>query len=817
MIRKLLIWSIGGVLVLLLVASTTVYFFLRASLPLDSGELTVTGVGAEVSIVRDERGIPTIAGESLEDVAFGLGFVHAQERFFQMDLIRRQTAGELAALVGPRGLPSDRVQRPKRYRAVAERALAELPARHRLLLERYADGVNTGIGKLRSRHPEYWLLNVPPEPWLPEDALLVQLQHFDLLNAGLREEALANTMRAYLPEALVEFLLARQSRFDVLVLSPTTSDYQPMPIPEPDVIDLRSAPIAAINHDLAVLTNEPMAASNAWAVGADRSIHGHAILASDPHLPLSLPNYFFQVHLVWPGGQAVGASVPGSWWIGFGATDQLAWGFTNGRGDLVDYVVVEIDPDRPERYLGPDGWEAFDIIEEEIAVRGQPANIIRIQSTRWGPVVSTDHLERPLAMRSRIHEPGGLNVAPFDFFHAPDVETAVELVRDWHGPSWGTLLADSSGQVGFVLSGQFPLREGFDGRWSVSWADGQVGWRGLLDEELRPVRIDPPEGAVFHANNRPVTAAWAHQIGSRWSSTRAHRVAELLSGQATFDEHSMLAMQLDTQVALHEIYRELVLELVDANEIRPHLRLAREQAHGWNGRADADQVGFRILEAYQLAIMEALLRPVLVPVLEADPGFRLNWGLVIEPILRIVEERPEHWLPPGHEEWSSFLRTTLEQTVTELDRDTATPPAEATWGEVNRMGLRHPIAGRLPVIGDWFNIDPQPMPGHTHAVRAQSLNYGAALRLVASPGRLDEGLFHMPGGQSGHFLSPHYRSAHPDWVNGRAQSLLPGSRAHELRLIPADDKKSRRTRDTHNSRTDLEQPRLAGYQDPFES
>jgi penicillin G amidase len=784
MIRKLVIWSTGSVLVLVVVAATVAFFGLRASLPRDSGELTVTGIAAEVSITRDARGIATIAGDSLDDVAFGLGFVHAQERFFQMDLVRRVTSGELAALIGPGGLSNDQRLRPRGYREIARRTLDELPVHQQGLLDSYTAGVNAGLDGLGTRPPEYWLLNTHPEPWRVEDCLLPPLQFFDLLSTGRERRRMAGAMRDHLPGELVEFLLALQSRFDAPTLDPTSNDYQRAAIPGPETVDLRDQVAAILPNDLIDRTVERLPGSNAWAVSAERSTHAGAILASDPHLTLGLPSGFFQAQLIWPDGQAAGATTPGTPWLAYGSTERLAWGFTNGRGDLVDYVIIEVDPDNPGRYRTPEGWEAFTETEQSIAVRGQPDENLVVRSTRWGPVVIDDYQGRPLAMKSRIHEPGGFNLAGADLLLAATIDEAVAVLRRWEGSSLGAVLADADGRIAFALTGQFPNRFGLDPRWPASWADGTVGWNGLIEEARRPVLIDPPTGAVSHANQRIGPIELARQFGSAWSSPRAWRIAQMLTQAERFSEADMLAMQLDTRSPVQEFYRSLLLEIVDELEADARLRRARDQVAAWNGRSDADQVGFRILEAWRLSLEEALLAPLLEPVTRAHPDWRFRWNMVIEPIMRLLEERPAHLLASGHSDWTGFLRHNLAETLQALDDDPDTAPTDAPWGEANRLALHHPIAGRLPIIGRHFNIASRPMPGHTHSVRAQSTNYGAALRLVASPGQLDQALFHMPGGQSGHFLSPHYRSRHAAWAEGRPEPLLPGPEETRMRLLP---------------------------------
>ena len=319
------------------------------------------------------------------------------------------------------------------------------------------------------------------------------------------------------------------------------------------------------------------------------------------------------------------------------------------------------------------------------------------------------------------------------------------------------------------MGGYLPNREGFDGKTPVSWADGTRRWRGALDESLRPVIIDPPEGVLFTANNRTVSTTVSRRLGRVWMPpVRAHRIAELLGEVATLSETDCLAIQLDTRSAVHEVARDLVLEVSDG----PDLARARELAESWNGTAQTDQRGFHLLHSYYDRLQERMFVDLLGPAISADEDFVYNWPLAVEVTRRLLEARPDHLLPPGHDDWPGFLRSVLVETIEELESGAGLDPA---WGSVNRAAITHPMARAAPALGRVLNMPRDPLPGWRASVRVQTPGYGATLRMAVSPGREQTGLFHMPTGQSGHFLSRHYDDGHRAWVDGLATPFAPGA------------------------------------------
>ena len=779
MLVRVLATTLGLVVVLAVVAAA----FLVASLPRRTGEAPLPGLTAAVAVALDARAIPTARGESFLDVLRAQGYLHAQERFFQMDLLRRSSAGELAELFGERALAADRAQRPFGYREHARSLRATLPAEQLAWLDAYTQGVNAGLADLPARPPEYWVAGAAPRAWLAEDSLLVVLTFYTMLSNNDAYERAQGVMHAVLPQALYELLTPSASRFDRPVLGATPGDatggYVALPIPGPDVVDLRAR--RAPPREGVPRVEPPLLgpASNSWAVDATRGAHGRALLANDPHLSLRLPNVFYRIELEWPQGALRGVSIPGLPGVLIGASNDVAWGATVSNADQSDWVVVEVDPADPKRYSTPDGYEPFTLRETEIAVAGsEPVRVVS-RATRWGPVVAEDWLGRPLALHATWLEPQGVDLDLVGLAAAADVASASAILSRWSGPSLSWVLADRHGEVAWVLNGPLPRRVGFDGSRPESLADGSRSWQGRLPP---PGSIGGRDGALFTANNRTLPPRQADAVSRMWMRPlRAKRIDDLLAEQRTFDERDFFAMQLDTRAEGYELIRETILDVVAADDQEATLQRARDLAQQWNGHADIDQRAFRLLHAYYRALLERTLTPLLAPAIEADPAFVYRWPLADETLRRLLEERPEHLLTGEHADWRSLLRETLRETLAELARGGA---VDAPWGETNALDVAHPFAGALGPLASRLMLPRAPQPGSMISLRVAAPSYGAVLRMAVAPGAPEHGVLQLAGGQSGHFLSPQFRDQQADWIRGTPTPFLAGETVTSFELKP---------------------------------
>ncbi|HZF28616.1 MAG TPA: penicillin acylase family protein [Gammaproteobacteria bacterium] len=780
-------WCTVGVAGTILVLVVGAYAIVSAALPRRSGEARVAGLAAPLAIELDAHAIPRIHGTSFEDALRGEGYMHAQERFFQMDLLRRSASGELAALIGARAAPLDTAQVPFDLRNRARALLATLPAEHRGWLAAYTQGVNAGLADLSARPPEYWLFGAAPAPWREEDSLLVVFGLYTRLSNNEWYEQGQGVLYEVAPAPLYEFLTPSTSRFDRPLGGAdgdTTGGYAPLPIPGPEAIDLRSTSWPSSLTPPRVTPPLMGPASNQWALDASRTARGDAILANDPHLDVRVPNTFYRVELEWPDGVARGASIPGLPGILIGASDKLAWGATVSNADQSDWVIVEVDPADPNRYRTPEGSEAFGAVTHPVEVAGGASVPVAVTTTRWGPVTARDWRGRPLALHAAWLDPAGLNLDIIALATARDAAEGAQIVARWAGPSLNWALADSGGRIGWAVNGPLPRRVGFDGSRPTSWADGR-GWRGELD---RPTLLGHDDGALYTANNRTLPRPASDELSRMWMTPlRASRIAELLASRTKLAEADSLAMQLDTRAAAYDQIRDIVLEVVPSDEPEPLLARARAHVQAWNGRADVGEAGFRILHLYYRALLARALAPLLEKAVAADPAFVFRWPLVDEPLRRLLEERPPHLLTRGFADWPTFLRQVLLDALRELEADGARPGPDAPWGEVNTLDVAHPFAGLPvigPVLGRWLRLPAAPLPGAPVTLRVATPSYGALLRMSVSPAHPEDGILELAGGQSGHFLSANFADLVGDWVDGKPTPFLAGPTVSRIALEP---------------------------------
>src|SRR5436305_9273294 len=460
---------------------------MRASLPQVAGERSLPGVAAPVAVERDALGVPTIRAASRADAARALGFLHGQERFFQMDLMRRQAAGELAEIFGPGALPIDRANRVHRFRAVARQVMARIPPQERALIQAYADGVNAGLAALGAPPFEYLALRGAPAPWRAEDAILAVFAMFFQLNdpAGRRESDLG-LMHDLLPAPLFDFLAPRGTEWDAPVVGEA---FPTPPIPGPEVYDLRKSPPPAPPGSARLTAparrqEDGLAAaagSNNWAVDGAHTADGHALLANDMHLGIGVPNIWYRASIVRPDGQggearATGVTLPGTPALVVGSNGHVAWGFTNSYGDWTDLVILETDPQDPEVYRTPTGPQRFTKVAETIHVKGGKDSTREVRETIWGPVVDEDWRHRPRAYAWTAHHPEAVNLGLLDLETAQSRDAAMAVANRSGAPPQNFVVADAAGHIGWTVLGVVPRRVGFDGRLPTSWADGTRRW-----------------------------------------------------------------------------------------------------------------------------------------------------------------------------------------------------------------------------------------------------------------------------------------------------------------------------------------------------
>ena len=778
-------------------------YYLGGSLARLEGETVLAGLSENVLVERDSLGIASLEAHSRVDLARALGFVHAQERFFQMDLLRRRAAGELSALVGEAAVAQDRSARLHRMRArLASTLQGESPTSRRLV-SAYTEGVNEGLVQLAQVPFEYLLLETQPEPWRSVDTMLVvAAMAFQLNDETARLDADRGLVHELLPPALADFLTPSGTAWD----APMSGTVYPTPeIPGPELLGeeaLRSMseqpPLARLGP-ASIAPPQNLLGSNNWAVSGRRSAHGGALLANDMHLGHAVPNIWFRVSMRYsepdqPQGsrQLLGITLPGLPFLVAGSNGSIAWGFTNSNGDHSDLVLLEVDDfDNPKRYRGPEGLEDIAEHRETIVVKGGEDASLLVRETRFGPMLEPDGLGRHRAVRWNAHQPGGINTELGRLERAESVEEALRLAPTFGIPPQNLVVADSQGNIGWSIAGWIPERFGHDGRLPTLGADPSTGWLGKLPNELYPRIVNPDSGVIWTANARVVDGEELARIGDGGYAlgARARQIRDALIAIERPDEDDMLAMQLDDRAIFLSTWRAwLIHRLTMMTEKSPNPELAsllEVVTSSWSGNASVDSPGYTLVRRSRATLSRLVLDSLTGPIRQADSGFHAARLRQTEgAVWRVLNEQPPHLVPRGYSSWDEAIGETLAAMVRESTED-GSSLASLRWGRENTSRVSHPLSGALGWLTKWTDMESIELPGDTDMPRVQGPAHGASERLVVSPGKEDRGIFHMPGGQSGHPLSPFYGAGHEDWVIGKKTPLLPGEAQYSLRLLPA--------------------------------
>ncbi|MDH3589433.1 MAG: penicillin acylase family protein, partial [Gammaproteobacteria bacterium] len=656
----------AGLLVLMLLAAVSGYVLLRASLPQLDGRMTQPALRSETTIERDKLGVVTVIASSRNDAAFATGFVHGQERFFQMDLQRRVGAGELSALLGPGPLPLDRANRLHRFRARAQRMLQEIPADDAALYQAYTDGVNAGLGSLSARPFEYFLLGQKPEPWRVEDILLtVFSMYFELNDENASRESSLGVLNELLNPETYRWLIQSGTDWDAPIRGDIVA---PAPLPGRDALDLRKLPPEIFKAARTSEDDGTVPGSNSWAVSASRTSNGRALLAGDMHLGHAVPNIWFRVRIVVNGDLDItGVTLPGTPLVVVGSNRHIAWSFTNSYGDWEDLVLLDIDPDNPDRYRTADGWREFTDAVEQIAVRDGEAVELPLRETIWGPVIDEDFRGRLRALRWLPHLPEATNAGIVQFEQARTVAEAIATANRVGGPPQNYVVADVRGHIGWTIMGQIPRRIGFNSALPSSWVDG-AGWQGWIEPEEYPRIIDPPDGLLWTANARTVDGDWLAMLGegNHPVGARPRQIRDGLRARGALTIMDMLAIQLDDRAWFLDRWRDLLLQLLSRDVIAENSerRELRRLVAAWGGHAAVDSAGYRLVRAFRLNVIDSVTGSLLASVREQVPDFQLLGHSQLErPVWQLITQRPPHLLNPNYTSWKDFLIEKIDATI----------------------------------------------------------------------------------------------------------------------------------------------------------
>jgi penicillin amidase len=777
----------GAVLALILIAIGVTWASLRASLPQLDGVVHAEHLTGPVTIERDRRGVPTITASSRADLAFATGFVHGQDRFFQMDLSRRLAAGELSELFGKIALEQDERARLFGFRQVAQAVLQRAPADERALLEAYTRGVNAGVFSLRSRPWEYWLLRSPPVPWRAEDSILVvHAMWWDLQSSGFRREIQRQQINEHLGGRACEagWRCALRFFYPERTVWDAPDDGEPEPaaaadandVPAPDVLDLRTMTQRSSTTELPA-AHLPEIGSNNFAVAGRLTQSGSALIASDMHLTQRVPATWYHVRLRTKDGLDLnGVSLPGTPALVAGSNGHIAWGFTNSYGSWLDVARLPCS--------SPDG-DSLTVMHEVIHVQGAADVTLDVKSGPQGVLLRQDSEHQSCWFGSWLaQDPAATNFELIRLERAISVADALTAASEIGIPHQNLVVGDREGHIAWTIAGRIPARtDAGRSRNPTAWTSAQN----------HPQLLDPPSGRIWTANARVTSdprqavliGADLATLGAEYDlAARARQIrADLLSLTTPATPADMLRIQLDDRALFLQRWHDLLLQLLDADAMALHPRRAefRTVLLTWNGRASVDSAAYRLVRGFrdrtELSAWNMLMGALQIPERDRstipDQFEHALWLL--------VTQQPMHLLDARYASWRDFLLEQLDQTIANLEQACGTL-AQCTWGLRNTIAIRHPLSAALPLIGGFLDMPTVQLPGDNNMPRVQDGDEGASERFAVSPGHESEGYFHMPGGQSGHPLSPYYRAGFLAWAHGEPLPFLPGPAEHTLTL-----------------------------------
>lgn len=749
-------------------------YTLLASRPILEGSVALAGLSAPVQVTRDAAGVPTLSASNRLDLARALGFLHAQERFFQMDLLRRAGAGELSALVGPAALEADRARRLHRFRARATAAMAIQPATDRAIVAAYTAGVNAGLAALGHAPWEYTLLRVAPAPWTDADtSLVVFAMYFDLQDSDAGTQLARAAEQRVLGPALADVLYPRGSPQDAPL---DGSHFPEPPIPAP-AADAPATPVPAVSpHDKG---------SNNFAVAGSHSVTGAAIVENDMHLALSVPEIWFRARLRMADGlDMIGVTLPGVPFVVEGSNTHVAWAYTDSYIETGDAVIIETLAGDTSKYKTPEGAKPFDLHIEKICAAHAGCEDLTVRDTIWGPVVGDDGNGHPVAWRWIAHDPDAVNLAgSIGLEHAANVREALDVAHTAGMPEQNFVVGDSAGHIGWTIIGQVPRRVGLTEQVPFSWADGTHGWHGNLAPAEVPEVVDPPDGRLWSANARMLGGTNYALLGDGGYAgpARARAIHDDLFARDKFAEADMLAVATDARAHALDDWQTALLAAIDANSGDPKAAVLRQAVVDWGGTAVPGSVGYRLVRIFRGYVINhiygGLAGALAGPGQDVPLARQGNYAA-----LRLLAARPAGLVPKPFRSWDALIATALAELIGEVDRQQG-GLQRFSWGAINHTGIHHPLA-KVAHLG-WLTDPPDvPVAGDNLVPRVAVPGFGASERLVVSPGHEDRGIFEMPVGQSDNPLSPYYLAGHAAWVNGTPAPLLPGVTRWRLELRP---------------------------------
>ncbi len=772
-IGRYLAYLVGGVAGLAIIAAIAVAaagaIILETTVPDYNGEDRIPELGGQVTVIRDANAVPHIFAENALDAYRALGYLHAQDRFFQMELARRVGTGQLSELIGAAGLRSDRFMRTLGVGDLAEAAVANMAPETRRTVDAYSEGVNAWLqSSHKGRPPELILLGVDPAPWRPADSAIWGRLMALLLSGNWTDEILRAQIGALLEPQQVDDLW------------PGEPDDSPTTLADAAAWD-RQLDFTGIAEAIPEFLFQA-SASNQWVVDGSRSTSGKPLLANDPHLGFMAPGIWYLARIVTPEFTGAGATLPGQPFFAIGHNSHLAWGFATTHADTQDLFVERLNPADRNQYEAPGGPIAFETREEAIDIRfrGDP-EIITVRRTRHGPVISdisetaaevtpADHV---LALAFPALRPDDRTAdALFRINRAKTRDELMAALRLFHSPMQNIVYAFTDGDIGFVAPARVPIRQKGDGRVPVPGWTGDYDWEGFVPFTELPQDANPPKGWVANANNRVVDDGYPHLITPDWpEGYRADRITTLLGQRRQHDPDSFATLQNDiVSNAALELLPLLLEHLAPSDD--PLARDAASLLRVWDGTMARSQAQPLIFVAWLRALGDRLHGDELG---DLAPRYR---GIRPRVLHRMLSERPQWCDDVGTaaiEDCTATVSLAFTDAIGELRDRLGDDPAAWRWGDLHVARFDHPIVGRIPLLRDLFAATISTDGGDFTVNRGTprptgespfSHVHGAGLRAIFDLSDLENSRLMIATGQSGHVRSPFFANTTPAWRDG---------------------------------------------------
>jgi len=793
------------VVLLLVVGAGAGWWYARATLPKTDGTLAVPGLGAEVRIERDGRGIPTIHAASAEGAMFGLGFVHAQDRLWQLETHHRIGSGRLAEAFGPPALETDRFLRALGVRRAAAAQWAKASPEVRSAIVAYTAGVNALLQSATQKRPaEFVVLGLQPTPWTPEDSVAWAIMMAWDLGGNWSTELLRMRLALKMPVARIDELLPPYPGEQPLA----TADYAAL---------FRGLKVDGRLGQQALLAAPPSGiegiGSNNWVVHGSHTTTGKPLLANDPHLKLSAPALWYFARIDAPGLKVAGATMPGLPFVVLGQNERVAWGFTNTGPDVQDLYLERIKPDDAGQYQTPDGWAAFETADEIIKVKGAADVTMRVRTTRHGPVISdsgvaaglTGPADKPafaLAMRWTALDADSTTLdAGIALARVRSVDQFIAASARYQAPMQNMVVADVDGHVGMVAAGKVPLRKpenDLKGQVPSPGWDAKYDWAGFLEPQLTPREIDPPRGWIATANQRIHAPDYPHYLTNEWAVPyRMQRIEQLLAAKPQHDLQSLRAIQAD-QLSLATM--RLLPFIKQAKSSHPLAASALARLATFDGTMAADQAAPLIFWAWARHLTEGVFAD--------DVGGPAAWRGALggrsyrDALEGVLERNDARWCddqstPNVVETCAQQIDSALTKALDELQAAQGDDVAAWRWDRAHIARSEHRPFSRVKLLARWFELR-TPVGGDTYTVNVSRVNlrpdpttqelyldeHGPSLRALYDLGDPAQSRVMHSTGQSGNLFSTQYRDFVEPWRRVDYVPLWSAPTVATLRLKP---------------------------------